>query len=409
MLGRFMPASSVKRPDWMLDGLKLHMDWELVNGVIVYSSLQTNLAATYYETPSNTFTPVAPKFENTTRGKATKFITADSMFYQFTTRVWPQSEWAVSVVLTIDTLGTGALFESAAAGESLGTNYQDIRVRTNGAIYCFTESGSGVNATTTGSAGYFLADGVPHHYYMYGTATTLYIYRDGTFFESLSYTPCEQGPNVFTVGNTYTGGNGFEGLMGKFYVWDLNSKTPHTADQIKYLANEHLTNVAGWATVVNGDFETGDMTGWTTTTGSWVADATGYMVYEGTYGAWAGNNSLSTMYQEVAVPAWLYDAIDDSNVHVWALVDYYGRSDGTTNDGIVGYVETLNSSLGTLDTSSATRYHRVSKWSNLQCGIRMSTGTRHIRTWITSYRYAGTSNDGHPENIRVKFVYRYRP
>ena len=162
--------------------------------------------------------------------------------------------------------------------------------------------------------------------------------------------------------------------------------------------------------ILNGDFETGDLTGWTTTSPdpSVVLDGTFEIESFGSYFYRAGQTPFSEVEQTVDISD-LSSEID-SGVAVATLSGYLGS---WSNDDIVvveaSFFNSIAEDLGNTISISAIDNPQLSSGSlgltsngNLETTIvDIPVGARSIIMKIRSERTLGSDNDGYADNLSI--------
>jgi hypothetical protein len=141
--------------------------------------------------------------------------------------------------------------------------------------------------------------------------------------------------------------------------------------------------------LVNGDFETGDLTGWTETNPGWIVGTTRY---EGSYGldTTSGDGSCS-MYQWMGLSTYSgidFDLLDihpqgyNFNLNFWVKQDnIYAGSNLLTIQFYNAPVHEINSTALTVRFTSAIQ---DGLWYNEWLKCKAPIGTRYIKLTITS-------------------------
>ena len=147
--------------------------------------------------------------------------------------------------------------------------------------------------------------------------------------------------------------------------------------------------------LVNPGAETGDLTGWTVTQGSFTADTSkdGVMPFSGSYMFGAGASSNCAMWQEVDVSSYA-SAIDAGTALI--LAGAMGTQTYTTPEQMEVFVEFLDST-GVMVDNRIRSYSRTDtdgdRWQNMHVFVPISPNTRKIRLWLQASRLDGTNNN----------------
>ncbi len=162
--------------------------------------------------------------------------------------------------------------------------------------------------------------------------------------------------------------------------------------------------------ILNGDFETGDLTGWTTTSPdpSTVLNGTFGIESFGSYFYRAGQTAFSEVVQAIDVSDLSSDI--DSGVAEATLSGYLGS---WSNDDIIvveaSFFNSIDEDLGNTISISAIDNPLLSSGSlgltndgNLETTIGdIPVGARSIIMKIRSQRTLGSDNDGYADNLSI--------
>jgi hypothetical protein len=163
---------------------------------------------------------------------------------------------------------------------------------------------------------------------------------------------------------------------------------------------------AGDDLIVNGDAETGDISGWTDPSGngySIVADVE--VVYDGDFsfqggltgpaGAWTHE-----VFQDIDVSA-LAMAIDAGDVT--STFEGFGRSNsaGGATDNAWIVVEFRDISDAVVESYDSGNIVPVNQWNQVQDIRTLPVNTRSIRVWLRCARSVGSSTDAYHDNVSL--------
>ena len=162
--------------------------------------------------------------------------------------------------------------------------------------------------------------------------------------------------------------------------------------------------------IVNGDFETGDLTGWTTTSPnpSVVSNGTFEIESFGSYFYRAGQTAIGEVVQEIDISNLASDI--DSGVAVATLSGSLGS---WSNDDIIvveaAFFNLISEDLGSTISISAIDNPLLSNGSlgltnlsNSETAIGdVPAGARSIIMKVRTERGAGSDNDGYADNLSI--------
>ncbi len=163
---------------------------------------------------------------------------------------------------------------------------------------------------------------------------------------------------------------------------------------------------AGDNLVVNGDAETGDLSGWTDSDGNgYAVTGDAAAVYAGTYSFHGGITGdagpwVNEIHQDVDVST-LDTQIDAGRVT--SSFSAYGRSNGEagTNDFASVVVEFRDASDVALETYSSGDITPINEWNRVSDERVVPTGTRTIRIRLRGTRPVGASTDAFHDDVTL--------
>ena len=163
--------------------------------------------------------------------------------------------------------------------------------------------------------------------------------------------------------------------------------------------------------ITNGDFETGDLTGWTVDAGNPLVWPYGIFGIEcfGEHFYASGNQSYAAVYQNIDVSQYMA-AIDNGDVQIRLLASMGSWVNSDIATVTVSYLDDNDQSIGTPLFISAIDNPGLSSGSagltDPDClesdSGNVPIGTRNILVEIESTRGSGSDNDGYVDNLSLK-------
>lgn len=161
-----------------------------------------------------------------------------------------------------------------------------------------------------------------------------------------------------------------------------------------------VSGAAEWQdmSIVNGDFETGDLTGWTTVGSAPTVAATPWGPTDASNGSWVvtgGTSALAEVYQDIVL-----GAADDSAVLFQVRADLL--KDYADSDVSSVKVQVLDGSDATLAENSMTGTSVAPVKEPRSVQVPSMAGQAKLRVTLTLDRNAGTNNNCGLDNISVR-------
>ncbi len=155
--------------------------------------------------------------------------------------------------------------------------------------------------------------------------------------------------------------------------------------------------------LVNGDAETGDMTGWTVTQGTVEAN-NAYPAFQGTYYFMGPSTAEFRAGQELTVPADAQAHVDAGELAArvsWALGSYNGSDSGEIE---LDFLDELGASLGTA-ASGLEIGPETPDWTQKDFQVAVPAGTRSVVLTMHGVRNNGSNLDAYFDAITAGLVF----
>lgn len=183
-------------------------------------------------------------------------------------------------------------------------------------------------------------------------------------------------------------------------AWSVAGETDWIPEEVRVFKHLAAIETVHILPVTNGGAETGDLTGWTVTAGTWATASTSDSVkpgpHLGTYYFSAdGSASDAAMHQDIAVPAAAVNAIDAGKGR--AEVSLYINTYANTDDAYTGF-KFLDGAGAEIGASLESRVRTdTGVWREEKIVAAVPAGTRtirlNLRATLTSGSFANTYFD----------------
>jgi YD repeat-containing protein len=152
--------------------------------------------------------------------------------------------------------------------------------------------------------------------------------------------------------------------------------------------------------MVNPGAEAGDLTGWTTETGTYIVQQTSQS-YEGSFRFKTNSGTEAVIYQDVAVPLEVQADVDNERTAVELF--WQQKSPGADNDPggtVLVFLNGLGSPIGAASESELLAWPD-SAWRARMHSADVPAGTRSIRVKLRAERHTGSAFDAYFDALRL--------
>lgn len=151
--------------------------------------------------------------------------------------------------------------------------------------------------------------------------------------------------------------------------------------------------------VVNGDAETGDLTGWTVTEGNFAVNNASTYVHSGSYSFFGGSSTAeSRAHQDVILPGAVNPGVGSLLVDWWQC-GYTGTTDRDAGEVIVTFLDGEDTAISSAASGLETTYN--AEYVNRRLSVAIPAGAVKVRIELHSVRYDGTACNIYYDDIRV--------